>query len=91
MKDKIGAYLNKRNYSPKTAEILYSMMFCKYTEGMKNGLSETQSFERAILIMDDFKLSLKEVEKGNFIDKLKYKTTTFFEFLKQYKKHRVVY
>ncbi|MDP4133621.1 MAG: hypothetical protein Q8882_06385 [Bacillota bacterium] len=78
MEKKMRKYINKKFFLyPKTNEIievreeLYSIMLDKYNDCLKMGMSEDESYKKAIAMMVDYKEAIREVETGSSLSALK--------------------
>lgn len=87
MKGKLRAYVNKKfQLYPKTIQIielreeLYSMMCDKYDDCRGEGLSEAESYKKALTIMNDYKTAINEVETGSAFSALKKRISSLLAF-----------
>lgn len=78
MEKKLSKYINRRFFLyPKTDKILevreelYSIMLDKYNDCLYSGMSEDESYKKAIEMMIDYKDAVKEVETGSSLNALK--------------------
>lgn len=87
MKNKLRSYINRKFFIyPKTMGIvelreeLFSMMCDKYDDCQKSGLSRTSSYKQALTVMDDYKMAVREVERGSSLEALRKKLVSFLAF-----------
>lgn len=78
MEGKLKKYINRKfMLYPKTKDILevreelYSIVLDRYRDCLNSGMSQEESYKKAIEIMADYKDALKEVEKGSSLGALK--------------------
>lgn len=78
MRGKLRKYVNRKFLLyPKTKDILevreelYSIVLDRYNDCFHSGMSENESYKRAIEMMADFKEAIKEVERGSSLGALK--------------------
>lgn len=87
MKNKLRIYINRKFFIyPKTTGImelreeLFSMMCDKYDDCLKSGMPKTASYKQALTVMEDYKMAVREVERGSSLEALRKKTVSFLAF-----------
>lgn len=77
MEQKLRKYINRKFFLyPKTKAILdvreelYGIMLEEYDVSMHSGMSEEESYQRALEMMSDYKEAIREVGKGNTVKTL---------------------
>ena len=78
MEKKLRKYINRKFFLyPKTEKIievreeLYSIMLDQYSDCLAAGISQEQSYKKAIEMTLDYKSAVKEVETGSSMGALK--------------------
>ncbi len=87
MKNKLRNYINRKFFIyPKTTGIvelreeLFSMMCDKYDDCQMSGQSRTACYKQALTVMDDYKMAVREVERGSSLEALRKKLVSFLAF-----------
>ena len=87
MKNKLRNYINRKFFIyPKTTGIvelreeLFSMMCDKYDDCLTSGMPKTACYKHALTVMENYKMAVREVERGSSLEALRKKLVSFLAF-----------